>query len=177
MRRATRRLAANEDLNITSLMDMFTIILVFLLKSFSTEDISVTPSSDLALPSSTTTQPAKLAVSVVVTRSQIVVDGVTLLPLTTAADPTNPLVSRVSIPPEAQQGQLIPLLQERLQQKADAAKAIATASAQKDHEFRGEVLLQCDKSLPFSVVRDVMYTAGQAQFADFRFVVYRSAEE
>lgn len=176
MRRATRRRTGTDDLNITSMMDMFTIVLVFLLKSFSTEDITVTPSSDLQLPNSTTTTPPRLAVNVVVTKTQILVDGVTLLPLTTAADPANPQVPLVVVPAAEKQGPLIPRLQERLQQKADAAKAIATASGRSDHEFRGEVLLQCDKSLPFSVVSEVMYTAGQAQFADFRFVVYRTGE-
>lgn len=176
MRRATRRRTGTDDLNITSMMDMFTIVLVFLLKSFSTEDITVTPSSDLQLPSSTTTTPPRLAVNVVVTKTQILVDGVTLLSLTTAADPTNPQVPLVGVPAAEKQGPLIPRLQERLQQKADAAKAIATASGRSDHEFRGEVLLQCDKSLPFSLVSEVMYTAGQAQFADFRFVVYRTGE-
>ena len=36
-----RRGTVTDELNITSMMDMFTIILVFLLKSYSTEDISV----------------------------------------------------------------------------------------------------------------------------------------
>lgn len=169
MRRAHRRLSVSDELNITSMMDMFTIILVFLLKSFSTEDIAVAPSGALTLPVSSTTRPPKLAVNVAVSRDQILVDGVSVLSLAAGA-------SGPQIPSAEKQGALVPKLYERLQQKADAAKTIATASGRADHEFRGEVLLQCDKSLPFSVVSDVMYTAGQAQFADFRFVVYRHGE-
>jgi hypothetical protein len=30
--------------------------------------------------------------------------------------------------------------------------------------------------LPFSVIRQVMYTAGQAQFSEFRFVVIKTRE-
>ena len=44
-------------LNITSLMDIMTIILVFLLKSYSTEDIQIAPSDDLRLPSSSAQKP------------------------------------------------------------------------------------------------------------------------
>ena len=48
-----RRPSEPAGLNITSMMDMMTIILVFLLKSYSTQDISIAPSEDLELPVST----------------------------------------------------------------------------------------------------------------------------
>ena len=52
--RQARRRRNPEDvkLNITSMMDMFTIILVFLLKNFSTEG-NLTPADNLTLPKST----------------------------------------------------------------------------------------------------------------------------
>ena len=40
------------SLSITSMMDMMTIILVFLLKSYSTTDITVKPDANLMLPAS-----------------------------------------------------------------------------------------------------------------------------
>jgi biopolymer transport protein ExbD len=40
-----------------------------------------------------------------------------------------------------------------------------------DFGFKGRVLLLADQSLPFEIVRQVMYTAGQAQYGEFRFVV------
>ena len=58
-----RRGTVTDELNITSMMDMFTIILVFLLKSYSTEDSSVASSGDLELPISTTMVKPKLAVN------------------------------------------------------------------------------------------------------------------
>ena len=45
-----RRPEINDSLQITSMMDAFTIILVFLLKSYSTEAIAVQPSEQLQLP-------------------------------------------------------------------------------------------------------------------------------
>ena len=45
-----RRREAEDGLNITSKMDMMTIILVFLLKSYLTQDISIALSEDLELP-------------------------------------------------------------------------------------------------------------------------------
>src|SRR5205814_7711485 len=64
-----------KDLNITPMMDMMTIILVFLLKSFATNTSNLTFDSNLSPPKSTTLLKPKLAVSVVVTKKVILVEG------------------------------------------------------------------------------------------------------
>lgn len=174
MKKATRRMNDNEELNITSMMDMFTIILVFLLKSYSTEDISVAASGDLELPTSSTKKTPELAVNLVVSKSQIVVDGVPVMDLTRVPDEDNPGEDLLAVPDDEKNGQLINRLFDRLQEKADQAKALGEASGSSEHEFKGQILLQCDKTLPFAVLREVMYTAGQAQFGEFRFVVYKN---
>ena len=52
MARRSRKVPRSSDLNITSMMDMFTIILVFLLKSFSAEGSILTNADNLVLPNS-----------------------------------------------------------------------------------------------------------------------------
>ena len=79
--KASRRGQEDASLNITSMMDIMTIILIFLLKNYSTEDISVAPSDDLQVPVSSAVKPPKLAVSVVVSRKDIVVDGLWVIDL------------------------------------------------------------------------------------------------
>ncbi len=49
---ARRKHNLDAKLQITSLMDIMTTILVFLLKSYSTDDIPTAPSADLRLPTS-----------------------------------------------------------------------------------------------------------------------------
>lgn len=173
MNKATRRVSTDDELNITSMMDMFTIILVFLLKSYSTEDISVAASGDLQLPVSYSKKAPELAVNLVVSKTQVVVDGVPVMDLTRVPDETNPGQELIAVPEDEKNGQMINKLFERLLEKAEQAKALAEASGNTEHEFKGQILLQCDKTLPFAVIREVMYTAGQAQFGEFRFVVYK----
>jgi len=168
-----QRVIKEEALNITSMMDLMTIILVFLLKSYSTQDISIAGDADLQLPSSTSQQDPELAVNLVVSGRQIVVDGVPIIQLTKVPDEENPGKELVAVPEDEKKGQLIPTLFDKLTEKAESAKAIAEASGSSEHEFKGRILLQCDKKLPFSVIREVMYTAGQAQFGEFKFVVYK----
>lgn len=171
-KKSIRRNGGSEGLNITSMMDIMTIILIFLLKSYSTEDISVTPSADLVVPISSAEKAPKLAVQVVVSKSQILVDGVAVMSLGTATDPVSG-AEVPSIPADEKQGQMIQKLYEKLLTKAETAKTQAQRTQREDLEFKGEILLQCDSTLPFSLIREVMYTAGQAQFSNFRFVVIK----
>lgn len=170
-----RRAGGAPPLNINSMMDMMTIILVFLLKSYSAEDISVAPSDNLSLPFSTAEKAPKLAVNLVVEKGVIIVDGKPVLQLTTKDDPSKPGQTMPSLPEEAVTGgQLISALFDVLQQKAADAKALGDrAGGNADMGFKGQILLQVDRDMPFNVVRSVMYTAGQAQFGEFKFVVVK----
>jgi biopolymer transport protein ExbD len=181
LKKSQRRGAgADEDLNINSMMDIMVIILVFLLKSYSTEDISVQASEFLELPTSTSQKSAEMAVNVIVSRKWITVDGQPIadetgqpLELETVDDPENPGETIMKIPEQYLRGQLIGLLHTVLQEKAKAGQAMGELTGRDELGFQGRVLLQADHRLPFEVVRQVMYTAGQAQFGEFRFVVYK----
>jgi len=174
LKKSSRRFDEDGGLAITSMMDMMTIILVFLLKSYSTDDISIAASEELELPTSTALTKPELAVNLVVDKRKITVDGVDVLPLTMVSDPETGK-EQIAIPEEQLKGQMITLLYDRLLEKAEQSKALAEATGNSDEfGFKGRILLQCDKTLPFEVVRQVMYTAGQAQFGEFRFVVYKS---
>ena len=64
-------------------------------------------------------------------------------------------------------------LYEVLYEKAEQAEALGARSNNPDLAFKGRILLQVDKEMPYSVLRSVMYTAGQAKFGEFKFVVYK----
>ena len=169
-----RRHTVDASLNINSMMDMMTIILVFLLKSYSTSDISVAPSDNLQLPTSSSQKAPELAVNLVVAADQIVVDGVPVLNLDKTPDEENPGQNLATVPEDEKRGQVITKLYDRLLEKAESSKALGERSGSSEHEFKGRILMQVDRNMPFAVVREVMYTAGQAQFGEFRFVVYKS---
>jgi biopolymer transport protein ExbD len=169
-----RRPNTDAGLNINSMMDMMTIILVFLLKSYSTTDVSVAPSDELQLPFSSAAKAPEVAVNLVVEKGQIVVDGVPVLNLGSQPDEENPGQQLVVIPEDELRGQSINKLYEVLLEKAEQAKQLGESSKNPDLAFKGRILLQVDKDMPFQVLRSVMYTAGQAQFGEFKFVVYKT---
>jgi biopolymer transport protein ExbD len=167
-----RRQEVDTNLNINSMMDMMTIILVFLLKSYSATDVSVAPSDDLTLPFSSAQKAPEVAVNLVIEQGRILVDGVPSVTLTTKTDEKTGQ-ELVAVPESEMQGQNIGELYEVLYEKAEQAKALADRSNNPDLAFKGRILLQVDKEMPYAVLRSVMYTAGQAQFGEFKFVVYK----
>ncbi|MGH8324575.1 MAG: biopolymer transporter ExbD, partial [Steroidobacteraceae bacterium] len=62
-------------LNITPMMDMMTILLVFLLKQFSVQAAAASMSEGLQLPQSTIESQRPLAVNITITSSAIIVEG------------------------------------------------------------------------------------------------------
>jgi biopolymer transport protein ExbD len=171
-KKAARRGNNEGTLSITSMMDMMTIILVFLLKSYQTENVSVAASDDLQIPISSAEKSPKLAVNVVVSRKDIVVDGEWVLDLEQSVEGGN---DQLVVPDDEKRGQLIAKLYDMMLEKAETAKDLGARTGSDDFDFKGEVLLQVDKRMPFTIVREVMFTAGQAQFSNFRFVVIKGS--
>ena len=62
-------------LNLTSMIDMFTILVVFLLKSYNAEGQIVTLSDALTLPESRADRQVELNLEIIVTNEAIIVDG------------------------------------------------------------------------------------------------------
>src|SRR5580765_4553432 len=70
-----------KDLNITPMMDMMTIILVFLLKTFTASSAIVPQDDNMSLAPSMTRMNMKQAVPVTITRRVILVEGEAVAPI------------------------------------------------------------------------------------------------
>ena len=116
-----RKLAEPEvikDLNITPMMDMMTIILVFLLKSFSSTTSTITFDQNLQVPKSITQLKPKLAVTVTVTKKVILVEGDAIAPIN--AGRVDPAVKR-----DGENGYYITPLVDILEKHARREKKVA----------------------------------------------------
>ncbi|TAK04446.1 MAG: biopolymer transporter ExbD [Candidatus Manganitrophaceae bacterium] len=75
VRRMKRRKVEIPYLNLISLMDMFTILVIFLLFQASSGEEMISIAKDVILPISTASQPPRRALTVTVTPNEILVDG------------------------------------------------------------------------------------------------------
>ena len=144
---------------LTSMMDMFTIILVFLIKAYSTEGTMIHPSKNLTLPLSTIDKSAEMALDVVISKEWVMVNQ-------------EPVVKSSEI--LAFDGLIIKNLQDKLQMYASEAKRMEELYGTK---FSGKVLIQGDKNIPYKLLVKVMATCGKAEYPNMRLLVYRKTEE
>jgi biopolymer transport protein ExbD len=157
-----KRVPATPMIAVTSMMDMFTIILVFLLNFLDPrQDVT----ADVALPTATSTEAVEEGPTLTVTPEAVRFGGADVFRLDRV---DGAVVLPADLPRE---GRLIVPLRDRLQ---EGAALLVTAAGEKPPD---QLLLRvaCDRGVPFSVLGDVLYTASQAGFDQFRFVVIREA--
>jgi biopolymer transport protein ExbD len=150
--------AQEGTLNMNSMMDMMTIILLFLLKSYSTGGALASQSESLSLPISTRTQKPKKEVNVSVASDVILVNEVAIMQ-TQDIDP-----NEIAILP----------LQSNLQEYANRERQLEIEAGK---EFTHEVIIQGDKGIPFETLFKVMYTCSKSDFYKMRLLTVQSSSE
>jgi len=155
-RRAERRTrnTSSVDLNLVSLIDIFTILIFFLLINTGVAD--VLPSSKaIKLPESTAEKAPRETVVVMVSQEEIIVDGRKVASV------------REVINAESD---LIPGLKAELDLLASRQLIRAGSEAQKK-----AITIMGDKEIPYRLLRKVMVTSARADFTDVSFAVQQKA--
>ncbi len=150
--------AGSVKLNLTSMMDMFTIILVFLLKTYATEGQLLQPSESLTLPKSNITTPPETALDIVVSKDVVMLNDKKIVDFEQV---------------KRQEEFIIPALRRELEVHAQKAKAM---EQQYGIPFSGKVTIQGDQSIEYQDLVKVMATCGASEYPNMRLVVYRKGE-
>ena len=159
-------------LNITAMMDMMTIILVFLLKTMSASSASMPQSNDLQMPKSIlTTEASQEGVAVLISKSHIVVDDNIVCPV--PSDPTHGIEGKYkrSGPNDLY---IVPLANS-LQSWRDRDKQVRVATGAKD--LRSEAIVIADSNTPYRLLVEVLFTLGQTEFSKFHLMVLQGAKK
>ncbi len=155
-------------LQITSMMDMFTIIVFFLLFSYSEKPDEFDLTDGLQLPSSTTTIDYDYALNLFLTKDSITLEdqaigkvkGESIVGL----DPNNIAQSEIA--------KAFKLEKQKLTDSApEAALDVDTPDAQALDPKDPHILLFCDKDVPFKVMNQVIKAAGTAGFTNIQLAV------
>jgi biopolymer transport protein ExbD len=143
------------DMNLVSLIDVFTILIFFLLSSAGVE--AALPSTKaVKLPLSTAEKAPRETLVLVVSGDEIVVEGRRVAGVAEAL---------------ALQGDVIPALQAALEQQGQRQAVRA-----ENREAAKAVTILGDKDIPYRLLRKVMFTSANAGFTDVSFAVQRKNE-
>lgn len=157
--RNKRRRKSILDLDITSLLDILVILLVFLLKNYNSSNVVMNIPKDIRLPNSTSRSLSSQGVVVQVSNDKIWVDDKNIL---SSENSESRIYDRG--------GRRIISLYNELVAKKKAFKLLekTTDGAQK---FTGYINLIVDKEVKYSYLRKLMYTCAVAGFREYKFVV------
>jgi len=171
-RRHKKHSGAPEELNIYSMLDLMTIILVFLIKSWQSDTITLSP--DVRPPASTITEKPSEALRIFITHERVLLD-----------DKEVARMQNGDIAPGDldQGGYLIGGLSQAMRERAEQFLKIEAAGGAK---FEGRYAIVADRKVPWSVLKKIMFTAGQTtavtedgeerSFGDVRLVTKKTGE-
>ncbi len=177
LRKAIRRNAMEPEinfLNITAMLDIMTIILVFLLKTLGESTAAVPQSDDLRLPKSViTTEPPQDGVVVTVSKTQILVGDQRVVALPGRESMVQTGVG-ASFKRNGPSDLYVVPLGNALQAagKTDklirAAKGLDTSSS--------DAVIIADETTPYRLLMEVIFTLGQSGFGKYNMMVIQSKQ-
>ncbi len=166
-RRKARAAAAEiKELNITAMMDMMTIILVFLLKSYQASTINVNVGEKMAIPTSTTQLRPQENIAVTISLDEVAVGEKRVLAIRNGAIPA---AAKAGGKAEAF---YVGAVYDAFKKEVDKQKYIAQYN--KNQPFTGRVNVIADKRIPYRTLMEVLYTAGQAELGEYKFMVMKN---
>jgi biopolymer transport protein ExbD len=143
------------DLLITPLVDMFVIIVLFLMANFSASGEVLMMTRDIQLPEASNVQEVQAVPVVLVSKEQVIVDGT--------------VIGRVE-DLSHEEYLNIPQLEEKLRDMKKKYEDLHAAA--KDTEgFKGDVNIQADRDCQFKIIKRVMFSCASAGYANINFAV------
>ncbi|MBK8480344.1 MAG: MotA/TolQ/ExbB proton channel family protein [Proteobacteria bacterium] len=154
------------SLQLTPLIDMFIVLVIFLLLSFSASGDIVAANKDIKPPFATNVQELE----------RVPIVSISNMPdhpskgLVTLEDREVALVGELTAPESG--GDLrIARLSTQLERLRNAWNL-----RHADEPFDGKLIIQCDRDIDFRVIKRVMYSAGVAGYGNLMFAVRKKAE-
>lgn len=140
------------------MLDIFSILILFLLMSFSTDPVNHDVSKGLELAESDTVQSLDEIPVLILTKNELLVNDKKILDI--AGDDVDAA--------ELSQGAISKVYQELLK-VAEVNKRFT-----KDKSKPGQLTMEIDKKYSFKIIRRLMLSAQQAEFVSFKLMVAKS---
>jgi biopolymer transport protein ExbD len=159
------------SLNLTPMLDIFSILVTFLLMSYSTDPNNHDVDANLELPDSVTLVSMDEVPSITVNKNEIFVNNKSLVKLENGEVPAN----------EIQQGAVFPVYKALLEIDEANKKAMAEfrgeslADNGEKKAKPGEITIEMDKGHKFQLLKRLMLSGQQANFVTWKLLVAKES--
>jgi biopolymer transport protein ExbD len=144
------------DLLITPLVDMFVIIVLFLIANFSATGEVLMMTKDIQLPEAVNVKEVEMHPVVMVSNEQVSISG-------TIVGRVEDLVKDEYLN--------IPALEEKLRDMKKQYEDLHSMAGNADGGFKGDVNIQANKEVEFKIIKRVMFSCATAGYNNINFAV------
>lgn len=153
------------NISITSLMDVLTVLLFFLIKSFSVSTQALSPPQDVQLPLASQEENAEEAITVSLSPNEVRVNSQVLTKLKGGRFPASEI---------GEDGRTLQPLKRYLDLQMQKRNAVYKGEGDISFLPPGKVLIQAHKDLPYGLVKVLLHTSAITGYSDYQFVVQGS---
>lgn len=180
--RRGRRKHKETELQLTSMLDVLVIILVFLLKSYSTSTNNFTTLPGLKLPLSASQDVPPDSLHLIITPEGMTFENNRIVEFELSAGSLGASEEEATYSLKAadlaEDGRQIKPLYAALTKAKDQAELLRAKSKARDAEgnplpFDGILAIQADKRVHYDTIRKIMYTGATAGFKTFRLLAMK----
>ena len=147
------------SLQITSMADIFTILLVFLLKGVASDAIQITPANATTLPAGIHSQSiAETSLQIEITKSDLLVEK-------------EKIISLNDLEKQIQKDEIIPILTQRLEKERERHKFISQKN--ESVKISNQVIVLADQNAPFSMIKPILKTLAAQGYSEVKFAAIK----
>ncbi|BDG09667.1 ExbD/TolR family protein [Anaeromyxobacter paludicola] len=151
----------DAQLNVVPMVDMMTMLVIFLLQQFSATGEVLYLQKDIRLPDARHGAAIEAAPVVAISPSQLFLGPEKLGEVPALL---------------AEEGLAIPALEEKLLEERRRWEVVHRNDPDRDRHWTGAVNVQADVKVPFKLVKRVMWSCGRAGYHDVNFATVEEAE-
>jgi biopolymer transport protein ExbD len=182
-RRNRKKIHKDFELQLTSMMDILVIILVFLLKSYSTSTNSFSSVPGIKLPLSKSQDLPPDSLHLIVTPEAITFESKRIIDFVQTPDSLGTDQTSYAFKKEdlEENGKVISRLKDALIEARQKSEDLRAKSSARDANgnplpFEGILAIQADKRVKYDTIRKIMVTAGEAKFTIIRLLAMRQEQ-
>lgn len=151
----------NADILITPLVDMFVIIVLFLIANFSATGEVLMMTKDIQLPEAVNVKEVEMHPVVMVSGEEVTISG-------TVVGRVQDLVKEEYLN--------IPALEEKLRDMKKQFEDLHSMAEGNTNAFKGDVNIQAHKDVEFSIIKRVMFSCASAGYNNINFATLQKGE-
>ncbi len=151
----------NADVLITPLVDMFVIIVLFLIANFSATGEVLMMTKDIQLPDAVNVKEIEMHPVVMVSGDEVTISG-------TVVGRVQDLVKEEYLN--------IPALEEKLRDMKKQFEDLHSMAEGNTNAFKGDVNIQAHKDVEFSIIKRVMFSCASAGYNNINFATLQKGE-